>query len=775
MKPFASKAVVVLLALAIFAALAPLNEAQVGSSITQVSTVPANLWFSVDGQVFTQAMGAIWPTGSKHTLFAQYTQYDLLGTTQYNFTNWQWVGGTLAGGNNVVVTADPSISAYQAIYTTSYALSVQYDNCPAGNCPSPGTVYVNGAPISYDQTFFISAGGGVLLQAYPNNGYVFTGWGSPTVGNLIQGFQQSITVNQPTTVYPMFQVARTINLASVPSGLQLLQDHTPITTPAAMQWGWNSVHTLGAVTQSDTSGLLWVFSSWSDGGAATHSYTVAPVVNPGTVTATFVPGALVTLATSPPGLNLIVDGQGNWPAYNFTWGVGQTHIVSAPAQQTDAQGHLWAFSSWSNSGPATQSITVPASAAANGLRLYATYTAVAHLSVTSALSSIAVNVNGSPCALPCDVYPPVGAQVDVGAPPSVAISPGSRQDLLSWSSSGAAASSTAANGDLLVTLGQSTVTASPVYHLMNSLAVSANPAGGATFAMQPSSPDGYYDSQATVTVKASVLPGYKFSAWSGDLAGPAPTGSVAMSAPRAAVAMLSPVPFIQPSGVVNGAGITPQAIVAPGSVVSVFGANLGASVAAGPSNPMVQTLGGVTARVGAEILPLYFVSPSQINFELPPDLPAGQQTLTVSSPGQPDATASFMVAADAPGIFPSTVANGVTYGLITHADGSAVTTNAPAQAGETLSVYGTGFGPTAPARPEGFAVPSSPAYLLTDPATVLVGGVSVTPVTAYALAGAVGVDVVQFVVPDGLPSASNSALTITVNQAVSNTVQLPIQ
>jgi len=776
MKRFVSKAVLACLALAVFAPLAPLNEAQVVNSITQVSTSPGGLQFFIDGQGFQQTTAAFWPAGSKHTLFVVPMQFSTLGDTQYSFQAWMWSGGQLAGGNQVVVTADPSISSYQAVYAVGYAVNLIFSSCPSGTCPSPGTIYVNGTPFIHDATVYVAAGGSAILQAYPATGYVFAGWGSVLSTNIVQGFQQTLTVSQPISVYPIFQLARTINLATVPSGLQVLQDHTPIATPASVQWGMGSTHTLGAVSpQEDNQGVTWVFSSWSDGGGSTHSYTVAAVVNPDTVTATFVPGAAVMFGTNPLGLSLSVDGRTNWPAYNFTWGVGETHTVAAPAQQTDAQGRVWNFSQWSNGGPAAQSVTVTPSIAANGLRMTASYTQAVQLTVNSTLNALPVTVNGSACALPCNISQPAGTQVDVGAPRSVPVSAGSRQDFVSWSVTGAASTGTAANGDLLVTLGANAVAVTPVYQLMNSLTASANPAGGATFSMQPPSPDGYYNSQTAVTVGALPQPGYKFRAWTGDLTGSAATSTLAMSVPRSITALLDSAPYIAASGVVNGAGVTPLAAVAPGSVVSVFGSGLASATAVGATSPMVQSLGGVTVSVGTQMLPLYFVSPAQINFQLPPVMPPGQQTLTISSAGQPDVQATFQVAADAPGIFASSVSNGVTFVLAAHADGSQVTSTAPAQAGETLTLFGTGFGATIPARPEGFAVPASPAYVLTDPATVQVGGVSVVPSNAYALPGAVGVDVIQFVVPAGLLSGTNASLTVTINQTTSNTVQVPIQ
>lgn len=776
MKSFVSRASILFLAVAIFATLVPLSAAQTVSSFTQVSTVPAGLAFMIDGQGFVQNTAVNWPTGSKHTLYAPPTQLSEDGGIQYTFVNWVWAGGALPGGTDVIVTADPSISSYQAIYEISYGVHIIFSSCPVGTCMSPGTVYVNGVPFIHDATVYVAVGGSVVLQAVPANGFVFGGWGSINSTAVIQGFQQTIVVNQPVTLYPLFQMARTINLASVPSLLQVLADRTPVTTPSALQWGIGSTHTVGPVSpQQDVQGQFWVFGSWNDGGAPTHSYTVASISNPDTLTATYVPAALAGFATMPQGLSLNVDGRTNWPTYNFVWGVGETHTVSAPAQQTDAQGHIWNFSKWSNGGAQTQTIAVPASAVANSIQMTATYTQSAQLTVNAAIGGLAVTVNGAPCALPCTVVQPLGTQVDVGVPLSLPVGPGSRQSFLSWSISGAAATGTAANGDLLLTLGPDNATAAPVYHLMNSLTASSLPAGGATVGMQPPSPDGYYDSQASVTVTATALPGYRFRAWNGDLSSLAATGVLTMSVPRAVTALLDMVPTILPSGIVNGAGATPQAVLAPGSVVSVFGVDLAPTTAAGPSSPMAQSLGGVTARVGAQMIPLFFVSPGQVNLQLPPGLPPGPQTLTISSPGQPDAQGVFQVAADAPGVFSSSVVNGVTFGLAIHADGSLVTSAAPAKAGETLALFGTGFGSTVPTRPEGFAVPLSPLYLLTDPVTVQVGGISSPPVNAYAWPGAAGVNIIQFAVPSGLASATNAALTVTINGIVSNTVQLPIQ
>ncbi|MDR3701152.1 MAG: hypothetical protein P4L56_16010 [Candidatus Sulfopaludibacter sp.] len=734
--------------------------------MTTVSTSPPGPAFAVDGTNYINSMSAMWPQGSKHTLSAQPVQGTAEGV-QYMFSGWSWSGGQLLG-NPAIVTADPSITSYQGIFTKQYRLTVMFNNCPdATPCPAPGVVLVNGAPIGSSQTTFVSAGSGALLQAYPNDGYVFAGWLSDTA-QTIQGFQTSITMNAPATITAIFAPVQFVNLATVPSGLSVLADRTQVFTPIAMQWGLNTTHSLAPVSpQQDNQGAWWVFNSWSDGGAPTHAYTV-PGLASTAVTATYGPGVTVDFFTNPQGLKLTVDGASSWSSYSFVWGIGQTHTVSAPATQTDSKGNIWAFSDWSNGGTRTQNVTVPQSSVGTGMRMVADYTQLGHLTVTSPLSGLSVSVNGSACAVPCDIQQPLGTQITIATPASVPVSAVSRQDFAGWSNG-------AGTGPLSVTLGTSAVTVAANYHQMNYLATATAPSGAASFSLQPASPDSFYDSQANVTVAVAPLPGFRFQNWSGDLTGSTLSGTLSMSAPRSVQAVFKKVPYIAPGGVSNGAGSTPQSGVAAGSVVSIFGANLADSTALGPASPMAQTLGGLTLQAGGRLLPLFFVSPTQINFQLPDDLQPGVQTVTVSGQGQPDVQASFTIVQDAPGLFPMAV-NDQTYAVATHADGTPVTLTAPVQQGETITLYGTGFGPTTPARPFGFAIPDSPSYALNDGVTIQIGSAApVVPVAAYAVPESVGVDAVQFTLGSDAPSGTTAQLTVTINGQVSNMVLLPIQ
>jgi len=232
--------------------------------------------------------------------------------------------------------------------------------------------------------------------------------------------------------------------------------------------------------------------------------------------------------------------------------------------------------------------------------------------------------------------------------------------------------------------------------------------------------------------------------------------------PRVVRAVLEPVPYIAPTGVSNAAGATPSTAVAPGSIVSIFGANLASSTAAAGDGMLPQTLAGVTSRVGDHLLPLVFASSAQINAVLPDDLPEGKQILSVSPPGQPEVRVLFTVQRNAPGLF----------GTVFHEDGLPVSSDAPARTGELLTVYGTGFGPADHPRLAGFPIPASPDYLIADGVEVRVGDAAAVVVKAFAAPGRVGIDAVRFRLAEGTTSG---ALKVVVNGVESNPVPVPVQ
>ncbi len=533
-----------------------------------------------------------------------------------------------------------------------------------------------------------------------------------------------------------------------------------------MEFVPGSQHVIGSASwQNDIKGKIWVFDSFNKGGQGMSYITDANVSTMDVVTAKYVPGAVVWFLTTPRGLPLTVDGRGSWPSYQFVWGQGTTHTVSAIPTVTDSKGRKYTFKSWSNSGPATQNITMDDSYI-NGPTLYltATYDGLSRIVVQTSPPGLTVQVDGNDCQSPCTLDRAIGSQVHITAPSSFPMSDGSRLDFTSWSDN--------ASADHMVTVG-SDVALTANYQNVFRLTASSNPAGGASFQFSPSSTDLYYPATAVVTVTAKANPGFKFRRWGGDLNGTYPSGSVSIMQPASVMAQLDTVPYIKPTGIQNSAGETPDRVVAPGSIIAISGASLTSDTFKGPTNPLMQALGGVVVTVGQQYLPLLLVSPTYVTAQLPADLPEGTYTLTLSASGQPDVSAPFTVARNAPGLY-TNPAYSTPIASAFHEDKTPITPDSPAIQGEIVTVYGTGFGPTQNPTFAGFLIPDPPNPLA-DTVQIQLGDYQPTPVWSGNSTDAVGMQVTRFQITSDLPTATTLELKVTVNGRTSNTVLLPLQ
>ncbi len=182
---------------------------------------------------------------------------------------------------------------------------------------------------------------------------------------------------------------------------------------------------------------------------------------------------------------------------------------------------------------------------------------------------------------------------------------------------------------------------------------------------------------------------------------------------------LTPVPAsLKPApsrgGAVNLASY--QAAVAVNGLLSIFGSNLGASAQAA-NIPLPTTLGGTCVTLNNVPLPLFLMSPGQINAQIPPNTAAGTYPLVVHSITNQAASASqnITVSKVAPAVFVDGSGNALLY----HADGRQVTKNTPATRDEPLTMYATGLGATT----GGSVTAGMPSP--TTPLAVVSGGVQV--------------------------------------------------
>jgi len=219
------------------------------------------------------------------------------------------------------------------------------------------------------------------------------------------------------------------------------------------------------------------------------------------------------------------------------------------------------------------------------------------------------------------------------------------------------------------------------------------------------------------------------------------------------------------SGLTDAAAF--QQKYSPGMIMSVFsnGPTLAPSGTAedASSLPLPITIAGVSATVNGVDAPLYYVSPTQINLQVPWQTTAGASaTLVVNNNGQL-ASQTFNVAAASPGIF-------------TAANKTIVPTGSAAR-GETATLYIAGAGAVTPAIATG-AAPSSTTTPLSDlpaPAntTVSVGGVQASTSFIGIPYNLVGVTQINFTIPSGVQTGMQSVV-VNVNGTQSATAYVNV-
>jgi hypothetical protein len=351
-------------------------------------------------------------------------------------------------------------------------------------------------------------------------------------------------------------------------------------------------------------------------------------------------------------------------------------------EQFSSSGRKYTFRSWSNGGAASQNVVVDPSAGDSGLFLNASFDAVpggCQASQPGCWCKWTARTVRRRARLTVDWLP-----LQLSAPASISPYDGARLDFASWSDGGAASHT--------VTVTSDSQTISVNYTTLYRLSSASDPADGVNLYFDPPSADTFYPANTFVSVNAVAKPGFKFRRWGGDLSGTSASSSLPISGPRRIVARIVRVPYIAPAGINNGAGDTPDSAVAPGSIITIFGESLAPTVEIGRVNPLAQSIAGVTVTVADHILPLLFVSPQQINAQLPSDLAAGNYSLLVQSEGQADLPGSFTVARNAPGLF-SRLVGSKAYAVALHEDGSPITIDSPARNGKWSCCLALGSGP----------------------------------------------------------------------------------
>jgi uncharacterized protein (TIGR03437 family) len=236
----------------------------------------------------------------------------------------------------------------------------------------------------------------------------------------------------------------------------------------------------------------------------------------------------------------------------------------------------------------------------------------------------------------------------------------------------------------------------------------------------------------------------------------------------------------------NGATYVTGGLV-PGSWAQVKGTNLSVVARhwqdadfAGLGNRLPTDLSGVQVSVNGTAAAVYYVSPSQVSFQVPAGV-SGTADVQVTRDGMVSNTLSAQAVSSAPAIFPIII-GGTNYAAAVFLDGkiAADPSNGPAfrntVPGDVVQLFATGLAPS----PAGTTVSTT----LLNGVTVTIGNVTI-PATAAALV-AVGEFQINFTVPQqfaSLPpgtypisiSINGASSPSTINSNPPGPVVIPIQ
>ncbi len=449
----------------------------------------------------------------------------------------------LSGGVPVVVTSSPtglSVTVDSASYTTPVFFS-----------------WIPGSSHTLNTT---------ATQGVSPTQYVFTNW------NNSSNQSQTVIAGSTATTYTASFNTQYLLTTNASAGGTI--------SPATGFYNVNSQITIAATPASG-----YQFTGFSGDLQGLTNPTTITMSAAHSVTANFAAVASVTVTTTPPNLNIVVDSFNYTSPHTFTWSLNSSHTLSTTATQTSGSTQ-YVFTQWNNTATQTQTITatgpttytasfttqyfltttagaggsitpssgfynvgtpvtvtaVPGSGnqftgfsgALSGTTNPQTLTMSAPQSVTANFAGTAVvNVATSPAGLTIVVD-----GTSFTAPQSFTWNQGTSHTLSTVSTQGSgpsqnvfvAWSNTATKTQTVVVNGPATYTA--YFQTQYLLTTAVTPASAGTVVAST----GFYASGSTVSLTATAATGYQFSGFSGDLSGVTDPQSLVMNAPHTVTA-----------------------------------------------------------------------------------------------------------------------------------------------------------------------------------------------------------------------------------------------
>lgn len=237
----------------------------------------------------------------------------------------------------------------------------------------------------------------------------------------------------------------------------------------------------------------------------------------------------------------------------------------------------------------------------------------------------------------------------------------------------------------------------------------------------------------------------------------------------AALAQLNPITAVTVSPA------SYQTIAAPEAIGAMFGTQLATQFASASTIPLPIVMAGTTVYANGIASPLFFISPNQINYQIPQGLAPGTVAtiVTVSGDGA-ISQGHFQIGPVAPGIFTANASgsggpaalwtlDGVNYMPVTNAEGSLN----PLPSGAYVVLFATGFRGA-------YSLSPSDDNGVAESVRITLDDITVATLYAGPQGGFVGLDQINLQIPASLAQRGKIDVIITVNGRAANKVQLQI-
>jgi uncharacterized protein (TIGR03437 family) len=226
-------------------------------------------------------------------------------------------------------------------------------------------------------------------------------------------------------------------------------------------------------------------------------------------------------------------------------------------------------------------------------------------------------------------------------------------------------------------------------------------------------------------------------------------------------------PATRSAGVRNAASSLPA--IAPGTLIAIFGSNLATSTAQFSAAPLPLSLGTTSVSINDTPAPLLYVSPGQVNAQVPYETKVGTAKLVVTSNGVSSPAVNFEVAATGPGVFMQENKHLLALNL---ADGKLNGSQTPARPGQYVTAYLTGQGLVDPPVTTGDVAPASPFSMPVALVQIKIGGSLADIQFAGMAPGYIGLMQMNILIPDVPPGEQSFDVSIGGVAAATTTISI---